>query len=104
MEKFTPGPWKIEPGREITAQSTRYEGEEILVAKVSWRPTQAEMRANATLISASPNMYAALKLAEWGGHADDEEHYCPVCFNKKRCGHARGCELALSIAKAEGRG
>ena len=99
----TKGPWKIEPGREITAQSTRYEGEEFLVAKVAWRPTQTEMHANAALISAAPNMLAALRLAEWGGHADDEERYCPVCFNNKCNGHAKDCELALAIAMAEGR-
>lgn len=45
--------------------------------------------------------YAALKQAEWGGFAGDQESHCPVCISYRgadRARHAAHCDLPRALA------
>ena len=62
--------------------------------------------ANARLIAAAPDLFAALRQVEWGVTVSDEGgaelEICPWCGNPQDNGHLEGCALADAIAKAIG--
>jgi hypothetical protein len=79
---FTPGPWQAGSARRTRAQGNRtittIGRPKIPVAEMIERgplqsPFYSEMRANAALIAAAPEMYAALERAalhHQGGHSE----------------------------------
>ncbi len=74
MTKHTPGPWKLELGRDGAPRALRGPAEVEHRNIVNWNgfssPTKRASMANARLIAASPCMYALLeKRADQG----DEE-------------------------------
>ena len=95
---FTPGPWHLHQqgsmracdGRHDTLDGCRTIAEAEIIGV-----ERAEAEANARLIAAAPDLYAALKaLLEWvGGDAE----YTDMDLSK-RCSMAK-----LALAKAEGK-
>lgn len=66
----------------------------------------AVMNANAALMTAAPDLLAALRQVEWAGTERDEDgsefEVCPWCGNQQDFWHLEGCALADAIAKAIG--
>jgi hypothetical protein len=59
-----------------------------------------EMKANANLMSAAPNLYKELAKLEWRLY--DQGFECPCCFRTKEAGHTDDCELNKALKKARG--
>ena len=69
--KFTPGPWTLGKGK-VTIRETRETGSKGFIARChmpgEWRyRSEEESEANARLIAAAPDLYAALRevLDDW---------------------------------------
>jgi hypothetical protein len=63
--KHTPGPWKVGKFLRISGGEPDVHGGRMLIASVNGgRVGGGDGEANATLIAESPNMLAALKMAE----------------------------------------
>lgn len=68
----------------------------VMIAQTTDRATAD---AAARLIAAAPELYEALKLAEWGGYTPSDERQCPVCYGCHDEGHAADCALRAALAK-----
>lgn len=93
---FTPGPWRVgerSNGHGIDVCRAIGAPVRVLIAHVSTNRNNAE--ANARLIAAAPDLYAALRKVQYGGEAGS----CPECGGRP---HMELCDLAAAIAKAEG--
>lgn len=122
MTNFTPGPWRVEGAGTSTAQwnviladdYSHDDGSPHEVASLETFtvrrdgmyvevPDAPTLHANARLIASAPDLYAALKAAEWGG-MDTEIHqdHCPACRHSEDIGHSPDCQLAAALRKAEG--
>ena len=102
MANFTPGPWRRgcmggavvadHPVPEIGGSGdVEHYGGHLIAESVAPQ--------NVPLIAAAPEMYQALKAAEWGGNRG--EPVCPVCRRLNFEKHRKDCILANAIAKAE---
>ena len=99
--KFTPGPWKLESDNYTGSNDESFlEWVEAGPARVylsRHNPTErAEQVANANLIAAAPELYAALKAALI--------HPC-VCRNSLKDCHAKDCSVLqtrAALGKADG--
>lgn len=64
-EKFTPGPWKFEPGESAWIQSDSGNADICEMPTSYWEVSDfPELYANASLIAAAPELYEALQAAE----------------------------------------
>lgn len=105
----TAGPWAVEDLSgdlwivDPTARRT--------MARVWDRPEQAPIAA---LLAAAPELRDALRACEWADYYAAHLRYCPLC--RGRCpdsadaetpveivGHREDCQLAVALAKADGR-
>ena len=98
-EKFTPGPWKATYDSQLQAAIEIYNTEDrIMVAVLPDRGTieaMSEIEANANLIAAAPDMYAALECAcdrYCIGYAGDSLVKCEDCIIRKALRKAQGEE------------
>ena len=104
-EKFTPGPWKatetinINWGTETALACPIEAGDSIVALNIITGPfvddvTEAEGEANAALISAAPDLYAALeallKAVDSGIESDPELWRRGVSLANKALAKARG--------------
>ncbi len=124
MSKHTRGPWQLlpdEPGRGHLRVRGTILGDRWKIADIPKFDQEAfaeETKANARLITAAPQILAALKAVEWEGF--DERHgmnRCPSCHGVKPqyirelsgavlsgavlVGHAPGCQLHDALKLAE---
>lgn len=77
---------------------------ELREAAASARETIARVKEGGRgdpLRDAAPDLLAALRSVEWCGQST--LGLCPSCSATEGQGHAEGCDLAVAIAKAEGR-
>lgn len=106
---WTPGPWRVEQGagadddKLFVTSEQRIEGGFIPIAEIDFDysdPIGAEQRANACLISATPDLYAAVREAQCprpcNGRPDDLT--AGACFDLEEC----GCTFGAALSKAEG--
>jgi hypothetical protein len=111
--KGTPGPWWTDeihdPGRRADLiQVYGNPAWPTLIAYIKRDPQGGEEErmcesADVHLISAAPELYAALKAAEWAAESCGAME-CPACCATQTSGqHFEGCSLAATLAKAEGR-
>lgn len=87
--KHTPGPWYVQDNtdQDGDGHQLRVDSDEGVVAQCGRKPfVDEQSRANAALIAAAPEMFAALKRLVDGG--------CPAFVTKA---------VERAIAKAEGR-
>ena len=95
--RYTPTPWIIEDDIPFVyaLNDNGYNRMSLLIQPgytETSRTLEAELRADAHLISAAPDMYEALKL--WHDHQQGTRgHYCSECANA----------IEKALAKAEGR-
>lgn len=107
-DRHTPGPWFVfGNGHCVGGPRTDAHPHEPTTAGIAMCSMAArneeENRANAQLISAAPDLLAALKEAEWRGSDFAEMPACPLCYAREGTDHATDCKLAAAIADAEGR-
>jgi hypothetical protein len=92
--KFTPGPW-------IVVGSGFSDDKPVVYYEISMNGKPKISKANAKLIESSPDLYEALKEAEWI-EFDCETYMCPSCGYGKQEGHGVGCKLNAALKKAVG--
>ena len=100
MPKFTEGPLAVH-----TCDLNGHTDITIFKGKGKSREALADVKyyADAVLWAAAPELYAALKAVEWIQEIPDIEPTCPSCFNVKKSGHDKNCQLAAALRKAEGK-
>jgi hypothetical protein len=95
MTKHTPGPWKLELGRDGAPRGLRGPAEVEHRNIVNWNgfssPTKPASMANARLIAAAPELLAEL-----------EETHAALCFTHNYIGTERYKRNRAAIAKARG--
>lgn len=85
--KWTPGPWHVE-GNASSTIAARHDGRaEISEACATGDMTYEEMRANAALIAAAPELYEALDTFMRLGTMDDQS---AIDAARSALAHARG--------------
>ena len=83
--KFTKGPWQISGGRTILANGS-------MVASIQRKVSADEEVANARLISAAPDLFAALQCAIQAGEAELKRNACaptPAWLDEARAALAK---------------
>lgn len=101
--KHTPGPWEwTEPFGESRTLTTGSGREPIIQAAAYEQPYLHASEADEALLAAAPELYAALKAAQWGNYSEGRER-CPDCSGAFDEGHRKWCGIAAALAKAEGR-
>lgn len=95
MTKHTPGPWRLELGRDGAPRALRGPAEVEHRNIVNWNgfssPTKPASMANARLIAAAPELLAEL-----------EETHAALCFAPDYIGTERHKRNSAAIAKARG--
>ena len=106
MSKHTPGPWDIYVGYVGTfIRAPKNDGfGRIVIAEMSADKafSQEEVRANAHLIAAAPQLLTVLEAVEWVG--DKPYRFCPWCFaGENQEQHYPTCtrQAATKAAKGE---
>lgn len=101
---WTPGPWN----QIVKLTGFTAVGGKTLIARVfstAFRDAENE-KANAQLVSAAPDLYAALESIQWGndeiGNDDEVYHLCPECDRSEVRGHQADCSVGNALAKARG--
>ncbi len=107
--QHTPGPWICDEGGLVTGQESRprfQPSPSVDIFDASEWPLELrkEALANAWLITAAPDLLAALKFVLLTSDKDTEkEIYCCCPSKRERGPHATDCEQArAAIARAEG--
>ena len=97
--KWTPGEWKVTNEGDIVSDNGDFVG-------YTMSGIEERMEADATVMSASKNLYAALKSVEWSAtkviYYELEYGFCPACLEHRDKGHAADCKLNAALKKAEG--
>jgi hypothetical protein len=100
VSAHTPGPWKC-----LAADWADADDDAGDVVRYYVRHAPAEITpANGHLISAAPDLLAALKAVEFVTQFNDDDQSwreCPMCRQEDT--HNDDCDLRAAIAKAEGR-
>ena len=96
---FTSGPWKAYEQTDPTYGTYAY-----WIDKAEANVEGSNMKANAALIAAAPELYEALKAVEWVVVDFDGVGclFCPFCYAVEGSKHAKDCELSNALAKARG--
>ena len=110
--KHTPGPWGVHEHYSVIGIYGDDPAYPMVLSLPKWESMNPEeigrYRANAHLISAAPDMLAALKSIEWSNRDTiDCQTECPSCGGTNPAegyewalGHDDGCELKAAIDKA----
>lgn len=105
--KHTPGPWRVEEGPFFAAIRADAAGVSGIASIQMVSPSTEQATANASLISAAPEMLFVLKEVEWAADGEDALGWtvpcCPFCEALRASGEHFGfCKLSAAIVKAEG--
>jgi hypothetical protein len=107
--KFTPGPWRVfmSPSGHKVVGIGEGTGDGIADCGFGiWRHGRPEHLANAHLIAAAPDLYAAIEALEWSDEALDTHGVfkpaCPLCVGLQQTGHFNPCALDAALRKARG--
>lgn len=94
-EKFTAGPWRYQEESDAYTHIVRAGTDEYICG--CGQGADGECEANARLIAAAPDLYAALNrlLVHWIGVQDD---LCPECC--KVIGTKSGCDTCYVVSMA----
>jgi len=111
MGEFTSGPWHVEGLEVLHEQPARHRWEHESIAEVAEHydehrqhsaETVAQAIANAQLMAAAPDLYAALKAVEFTYDIVYDFLECPWCQGPRNGKHKDDCQRQAAIAKAEG--